>query len=108
MHAGMSACFEGNPSSMLVRSSWRSSSDVVASLRRCQVMGSLVSRAEQKVDMRSSSSNAESSTNSPAIRDSGMRGGAETASGRNIPGGVCDPDGYRDKASDVELRTPGM
>ena len=77
------------------------------------MMGSLVSRAEQKVDMRSSSSDAadrsELSTDSPAIRDSGMRGGgAETASGRNIPGGVCDPDGYRDRASDVELRTPGM
>ena len=49
------------------------------------------------------------STESPAISDRGIRGGgAETASGREIPGGLCVPEGWRDKTSDVHLRTPGM
>ena len=51
------------------------------------------------------------STESPAISDRGIRGGgAETASGRDIriPGGLCGPEGWRDRASDVQLRTPGM
>ena len=49
------------------------------------------------------------STESPAISDRGIwGGGAETASGRDIPGGLCGPEGWRDRASDVQLRTPGM
>ena len=49
------------------------------------------------------------STESPAINDRGIRGGgAETASGMDIPGGLCGPEGWRDRASGVQLRTPGM
>ena len=72
-------------------------SAVVASLRRCHVMGIAVSRAEQKVDTRASSSISllsAGSIDSPAIRAMGIRGGgADTASGRAIPWGVSDPDG---------------
>ncbi len=70
-------------------------SAVVASLRRCHVMGIAVSRAEQKVDARASSSiSLLVSVDSPAIRAMGIRGGGvDTASGRAIPWGVSDPDG---------------
>ena len=76
-------------------------------------MGIAVSRAEQKVDTRVSSSisllASAGSIDSPAIRAMGIRGGgADTASGRAIPWGVSDPDGYWDRASDVLFRTPGM
>ena len=73
-------------------------SAVVASLTHCHVMGVNVSRAEQKLDARSSSSLSllvsAGSIDNPAIRAMGIRGGgADIASGRAIPWGVLDPDG---------------
>ena len=113
MVCGTSACFEGNPSSMVVSRSCMTSSEVVSSLRRCHERGSFDSNAQHMEWARSSSSISSvlSSvlTESPAIKDRGIRGGgAETASGRDIPGGLCGPEGWRDNASDVQLRTPGM
>ena len=72
-------------------------SAVIASLRLCHVMGVTVSRAEQKVDMRSSSSLSlvvsAGSIDIPAMRAMGIRGGgADTGSGRAIPWGMLDPD----------------
>ena len=66
-------------------------SAVVASLRRCHVMGIAIS---QKVDTSISLLASAGSIDSPAIRAMGIRGGgADTASGRAIPWGVSDPDG---------------
>ena len=66
-------------------------SAVVASLRRCHVMGIAIS---QKVDTSISLLASAGSIDSPAIRAMGIRGGgADTVSGRAIPWGVSDPDG---------------
>ena len=46
MLSGTSACFDGNPSSIVDSKSCMASSEVVSSLRRCHVMGSLDSNAE--------------------------------------------------------------
>ena len=103
IEVGTSACLSGKPSSMAVSRSCMASSDVVSSLRRCQVMGSLDWNTEHKVLTKSSSTvSSDWSTDMPAIRVAGMRsGGADTTSGSDIPGGLCVPVGYLERASDV-------
>ncbi len=92
----VSACFSGNPSSMVCSRRCMVSSVVV-----CSLIWTIKSMTEHSVTIKSSSSSSSGwSTDSPAMRILG--GGADTASGRD---NLSGPVGYRDRAL---FLTPGM